>query len=134
MTQIFREFFIDIEPVPASRPRVSRWGTYYGKRYERFRRTVKPLLTPYSGEVLKGPLAVHLDFFVKPPKRLSRLFPRGDIDNYAKGPLDSMTNHGGFWIDDDQITELFASKQYAEGGNYGINIRIRRGKNNPSSV
>jgi len=33
----------DIDPIPASRPRVSRWSTYYPKRYTKFREKMKAL-------------------------------------------------------------------------------------------
>ena len=95
-TSSSREFFFPVEPVPASRPRVSRWGTYYGKRYEKFRKDMREVLRPIDLEPLAGDLEVTIEFIVSPPKTTKRTNPVGDIDNFIKGPLDSMTRHGGF--------------------------------------
>ena len=37
------------QPVPASRPRVTRWGTYYGKNYTRWRKAADDLLKEAKG-------------------------------------------------------------------------------------
>lgn len=107
---------LNIEPVPASRPRVSRWGTYYGKNYEKFRRDVRDILTDHNGQPLSGPINTIVELVVSPPKTTVRSFPRGDVDNYAKGVLDCMTSAGKFWGDDDQIVSLFVAKRFAQPG------------------
>lgn len=106
--------FIQVDPVPASRPRVSKWGTYYGKTYERFRTQVKELLRDHKGDPITGPIEALVEIVSPKPKTTNRDYPRGDVDNFAKGPLDSMTNAGSFWEDDDQITALAVVKRYAE--------------------
>jgi Holliday junction resolvase RusA-like endonuclease len=130
-----RKFFFSVEPVPASRPRVSRWGTYYGKRYEKFRRDMREVLRTIELEPLDGELVATLEFLVSPPKTTKRSHPRGDIDNYIKGPLDSMTHHGGFWRDDDQIVKITATKRFThEGETNGIKFSYRRTGNTDSST
>ena len=130
-----REYFFEVEPVPASRPRVSKWGTYYGKRYEKFRREMREVLRQYPEAPLVGPLAVWLEFHISPPKTTKREWPRGDVDNYIKGPLDSMTTHGGFWEDDDQIVFVRATKIFTEVGQpNGIRIRYGRCNRDPSAL
>ncbi len=86
------------------------------------------VLSSYDGqEKLFGALIADIEFVCKAPKSTSRRYPVGDVDNYAKGPLDAMTKHGGFWVDDDQIVELNVTKRYArEGETYGINFRYRQ--------
>jgi Holliday junction resolvase RusA-like endonuclease len=119
----YEKIFLPIEPTPASRPRVSKWGTYYGKNYERFRREVRDYLHDVGGTKLEGPLVVFLEFVVTPPKTTKRDTPRGDVDNYAKGPLDSLTSHGGFWDDDDQIVSLGIHKRFkTEDEEAGVHI------------
>ncbi len=60
--------------------------------------------------------------------------PRGDVDNFIKGPLDSMTSHGGFWNDDDQIVFIKATKVFTrEGQPNGIRLRYGRCSPDPSA-
>ena len=119
-----RDYFFPVEPVPASRPRVSRWGVFYGKRYEKFRKDMRECLREYTGTPLTQKLWVELEFICQLPKQTKRKFPRGDVDNFAKGPLDSMTSHGGFWSDDDQIVCLRVTKRFQrKGEDYGIRCR-----------
>lgn len=130
-----RSFFFEVIPVPASRPRVTRWGTFYGKKYQQFRLDMEKALTQtrFSPTLLTGDLWVEIEFIVPPPKTIRRTTPRGDIDNYVKGPLDSMTKHEGFWNDDDQIVHLEASKRYQkENEKYGIRIRYGSAKDSPA--
>lgn len=108
--------YLNTTPVPASRPRVSKWGTYYGKNYEKFRREVRDILAQHTGAPVVGPLVALIEIIVEPPKTTKRDFPKGDVDNYAKGPLDSMTSNGTFWGDDDQVVSLFVTKRFANTG------------------
>lgn len=110
-------FHLALEPVPASRPRVTRWGTHYGKKYNQFRAEVVPLANAYDGTKLPdGPLVVMLEHVVTKPRTSKRDFPRGDVDNYDKSPLDAMTKAEKFWTDDDQVVGLIAFKRFAEPG------------------
>ena len=120
------QLFIETEPTPASRPRVTRWGTFYGKKYEAFRREVKTLLVDHDGQQITGPVHAFIAIVCSPPKTTKRQFPRGDVDNFAKGPLDSMTTQGKFWKDDDQITALAVVKRFAEPNEVsGIHIMYK---------
>ena len=104
---------VPVEPVPASRPRVSKWGTYYGKRYTKFRKDAKIALEAMDlDEPLSGQLSVHLEFYCKRPKTTKRDTPRGDVDNYMKGILDSA--NGILWLDDEQIVKCSGKKVYED--------------------
>jgi Holliday junction resolvase RusA-like endonuclease len=108
--------FIPILPVPASRPRVTRWGTYYGKRYTEFRTIAKKLLQAVEWPCdfpLRGLLSVSVTFTVPRPKTTKRQSPRGDVDNYFK-TLDSLNEV--VWKDDDQIVWAIMAKEYGEPG------------------
>jgi Holliday junction resolvase RusA-like endonuclease len=107
---------LNVEPVPASRPRVSKWGTYYGKTYEKFRKEAKNQLFDHNGEKIEGPINALIEVVVTKPKTTKREYPRGDVDNFAKGPLDSLTSHANVWEDDDQIIGLAVFKRFAEPG------------------
>ena len=119
------DIFLDINPVPASRPRVTRWGVFYGKRYETFRRDMREIVRVDNLErftPLECPIECRLDFILDPPKTVQREVPRGDIDNFCKGPLDSL--NGILWKDDMQIVKLTANKRFKhDGETSGIRLR-----------
>lgn len=114
-----RVFHLPIEPCPASRPRWSKFGVYYSKNYTKFRQLSKKFADDWSHqEKLDGPVAVLIECVCTRPKSGRKLWPRGDVDNHAKGPMDSMTQSklGSFWVDDDQVVWLTCTKRYCEPG------------------
>lgn len=108
--QQWLSLFLPFDPVPASRPRVSKWGVYYGKRYKAYMKaadeTIPP--APFSFE---GNLTVTVEFVCRKPKTTKRQCPLGDIDNHCKSILDALTKKG-YWNDDDQIVHLYAHKRW----------------------
>lgn len=105
---------IDIPPVVASRPRVTRWGTYYGKKYTQWRKDAEQVIET-SLDTITNPCVVVVDQIVEKPKTSKLSFPRGDVDNYAKAPLDALTKKD-YWTDDNIILGLYTSKRFAEPG------------------
>lgn len=106
---------IPLPPVPASRPRVSRWGTYYLKTYATWKKSANEMLEPYAvPDLFLGLVNCSIEAIVKRPKKLTRRFPRPDVDNFAKAALDAITTARVVWNDDDQVTSLTVSKRYAE--------------------
>ena len=107
-----------LKPTPASRPRVSRYGTYYGKNYTRFRKLAAALIPKMLGKkhkIYKADQALEVTLLISVPKPKSdtnRRWPRGDIDNYAKGILDSC--NGLVWQDDDSITKIHIEKVWGD--------------------
>jgi len=118
---------LDVVPVPASRPRVSKWGTYYGKTYKAFRKAMEKELSGWEDPPIAGALIVDVTFHCKTPKKPTKLWPRGDIDNYLKALFDSL--NGIVWGDDDQIIMAVGSKVYAD--NPHIEVIIRPGRDRP---
>lgn len=109
---------IPVNPVPASRPRVTRWGTYFAKTYRQYREDAKRALPP-ADVPLEGPLAVSMVFTVRRPKSTKLAHPKPDIDNFAKAALDVLTTQG-YWQDDHQVIRLRCSKEWAEPGEPGM--------------
>ena len=112
-SELLFELTIPVNPVPASRPRVSKWGTYYSKTYEIFRTAMREALVRNNNTPVSIPVDVEVEAIVLKPRTGKREFPRGDVDNYAKGILDSLTSHAQVWDDDDQVINLCISKRYA---------------------
>ena len=111
-------------PVPASRPRVTRWATYYGKRHQACRAELCRLLDNNSLQlpaVLRGRLIIWVLFTIKKPKTTKLKIPRGDIDNYSKLLFDAMT--GRIWADDIQIEIMSARKSFGDVGMYDVWIK-----------
>jgi Holliday junction resolvase RusA-like endonuclease len=107
--------WIPLDPVPASRPRFSRWGgVHYGKRYTEFRKQAASLLEAL-GEVpglpLEGILHIDVVFHVRSPKKTTLKTPRGDVDNYFK-TLDVLNEV--VWKDDSLIESALMTKKYAD--------------------
>lgn len=109
-------FRLATEPYPASRPRVAKFGVYYGKNYSKFRKLAAPLAKTFDGHPIEGPFVILLDHVCTKPKTGKRAYPVGDVDNYAKGPLDVMKDAQKFFSDDDQVVGLLSFKRYAEPG------------------
>ncbi len=101
-----------LNPVVASRPRVTRWGVYYGKNYTQWRKTAMELIKN-SEDTIEKYCTVLVEQIVKKPKTSKKDFPRGDVDNYGKAPMDILTKKE-FWTDDDIVTGMFSSKRFAK--------------------
>lgn len=105
---------IELAPVPAARPRVSKWGTYYPPNYKDWKKAAEAFF-PFSPTPLEGALAVELEVVCKRPKKPTSPIPTGDVDNYAKAALDAV-NDAKLWHDDKQVVSLAVSKRYAGDG------------------
>ena len=113
-----------IAPVVASRARVTRWTTYFPKKYQAFRDEFKELLTNYDVTPTDSLLYVKLDFFVQIPKSWSKKKKlekdgqlcdnNADIDNYIKATLDSL--EGKYYDNDKQIVMIRARKYWSTNG------------------
>jgi len=106
-----------VPPVPASRPRVTRWGTYYTKTYKAYRVAAEAAIPQSKNVTLEGNLKATIEFVCHRPKTTKRICPRGDIDNHMKAILDSVVGHKdnpkGYIQDDMQITHVIATKRWA---------------------
>jgi len=113
--QLLASLVFPFNPVPASRPRVTRWGTYYSKTYKAWKEAAERSLQP--GTLHLGadiPLIVIVRVIARRPKSTKLTTPRGDLDNYVKAPLDVITKVGGYWKDDTQVVSIISWKRFAE--------------------
>lgn len=105
-------------PVPASRPRVGRWGVYYTPTYKQYKADAAKAIPLSTEPPLEGNLNASIEFVCYRPKTTKRSNPVGDIDNHLKSILDAMVGHKkhpkGYFHDDDQIISLTAVKRWAE--------------------
>lgn len=118
--------YLAMEPVAASRPRVTRWGTFYAEPYKSFLAAAPEALYAMDLPMLDGPLEVLLEVVCTKPKTSKLPHPRQDIDNFAKSVLDALTKAGA-WIDDAQVARLTVEKRFAESGEQarvGVEIRL----------
>lgn len=106
-------FRVDIEAVPASRPRVTRWGTYYTARYKEFLETLRKRIEDVDAPPQSNSVTIFLTFVIRRPKNPAHSYPRGDLDNYAKGVLDCLVKGCKIIHDDSQIIALHLRKAYA---------------------
>lgn len=107
------ELEFPVEPVPKARPRVGKKRTFTPKRTRDFERMIKDLAKlQMQVSPLDRCIGVEIKFYMTKPKKPSRPYPRGDIDNYCKSLLDGL--NGVAFIDDAQICNLKASKHYSD--------------------
>lgn len=114
------QYRFDINPVSASRPRVSRYGhAYFSGPYKAFREVCDTDKWQFveGVEPSAAPLKVDVECYVKRPKTTKLQYPKPDVDNYAKAILDQMNEV--LWEDDKQIIDLSISKSWSEAGEEG---------------
>ncbi|WP_266156752.1 RusA family crossover junction endodeoxyribonuclease [Dyella silvatica] len=105
------------EPVPASRPRVTRWGVFYAKTYRTWKQLAEKHCAPGTLNMTKTtPLFVVVESIFTKARTSKLTFPTPDVDNTAKGPLDVITKASGYWHDDKQVTWLVTGKRFAVKG------------------
>lgn len=109
-----------LNPVAASRPRVTRWSTFYGKRYTEYRGAAPEAIAKavkVAGVEDFLPIKEHVlivaIYEVKKPKTTKLDFPKPDIDNYDKALFDALSK-AEIWLDDHQILASFSMKRWAK--------------------
>lgn len=108
---------VSLDPVVASRVRVTRFGTFHAKPYATWITQAKKLIPEGTLSIHKNkPLIAVVESVVTRARTSKLVFPRGDVDNFAKGPLDVITKVGGYYDDDNQVVMLLTSKRFAEYG------------------
>lgn len=108
--------YLEIEPVAKGRPRTDKRGWVYTPKETRlFERDLQFMVRQqFAGIPLTGPLNVHVTFFMRRPKGVSKKLiahvKRPDADNLLKSVFDSL--NGILWNDDSQIYQGSFTKLY----------------------
>jgi Holliday junction resolvase RusA-like endonuclease len=110
-----------ISPVPASRPRVTKYGTYIAKTYAQYRKKISKQIDEMSIDLLTKPLYIETIFYMPIPKSFSKKMKDklngtfctvgGDMDNLLKAIWDSLNGYA--YIDDKQIVWSQGKKFYS---------------------
>ena len=110
-----------ISPVPASRPRVTRYGTYIAKTYAQYRKEICKQIDGLSIKKFTNPIYVETVFYMPIPKSFSIKKRNllngtfcdigGDMDNLLKALWDSLNGHA--YTDDKQIVWSQEKKIYS---------------------
>ncbi len=110
-----------ISPVPASRPRVTRYGTYIAKTYAQYKKEMCKQVDDLSIKKFTNPIYVETTFYMPIPKSLSikkrNLLDGtycdigGDMDNLLKALWDSLNGYA--YVDDKQIVWSQEKKIYS---------------------
>lgn len=122
-----------IDPVPASRPRVAQFGTYYLPKYQQFRKDMAKLLMGAKKTRYTQPLKLDVVFRVPLPKSYSQkkrtemdgayCATNFDLDNLEKALYDSM--NGVTYEDDRQIVMHTTRKVWVDGrGSIEVEIQV----------
>lgn len=125
------ELTFPVSPVAASRPRVSRHGSYYAGPYKRFRSEATDIVLEVLGDnfvPLTDKLNVDVECYCTRPKTTKLEYPKSDVDNMAKAVLDILNKR--LWEDDSQIVRLYITKQWAPAGEQGyFNVSLEKAIN-----
>lgn len=114
-------FFLHCDPIPAPRPRAVARGkfasVYHPADYTKWKEALVNEALNAQGipeEPLAGALVVTIHTYVTPPKTTKLTHPGPDVDNYAKGVLDALTQSKAIWADDKQVVDLRITKRWCD--------------------
>lgn len=127
---------IPIEPVPASRPRFTRFGhAYDAPKYRQFKKQVKIIIdNSYNGKLINSSAVAVEYYFYRPVQKslskkerfrrinnLVRPIVKPDLDNYVKAIQDCLIQH--ILSDDNEIVSMHAEKLYSDKPHIRVVIR-----------
>ena len=106
----------DLKPVPAPRPRVTRYGTYNNPKYTNYKKALKVIASSIIKEPLQDAIKMRLLFQFAMPKSWSKKKKAGafwhtqkpDTDNLIKSVKDALNSVA--YADDAQVCEISAIK------------------------
>ncbi len=120
------EIVIPIAPVPASRARIGKWGTYYPRTYATWMLEVRDMLAPFKAKPTDEDIYLSCTHVCRKPKTSKLGRPHGDFDNYLKGSVDAVTKAQLIWEDDKQVVWNVNAKRFVIGDEHP-HVHIRAG-------
>ena len=109
---------LEQQPVPASRPRVTQWGVYYGKNYTKYRKgsgmTVeRAVAQAQAGGFLPidSTLIMAQLFEGEKPRTTKLEYPNPDLDNFIKALWDALQKHKVI-LDDKKVIASIEMKRW----------------------
>lgn len=129
MSQSFAESIrLEITPVAAVRPKVTRWNTYYPGRYGDYLPELREMIRHrWAAPQKNGPCSLVVVFDMPRPKShygtgrnkdkvkdSAPEYPHQDVDNLLKGVMDAAS--GVVYEDDKWVMSVLATKRYGEPG------------------
>ena len=119
-------FTVEAEPVPAPRPRVTKRGVYYHKRYTDWLSQVRVAAVGLHSYNLHRPVSVCMHFYTARCHRM-------DVDNLAKGVMDALT--GIVWDNDNVVHSLLTCKSLPTRQHpVGVVVKIRKESHSERSL
>lgn len=112
---------VPITPVPASRPRVTKWGTYYSKTYKQWMHITASLVSESSSLPIAAPVKATVLFAIPRSRTSTLIVPVGDGDNYEKAIYDLLQKKG-YLADDKWITTAIWRKRFLPHGTEGYTL------------
>lgn len=110
-----------MRPKSKDRPRFSHGVTYTPKETQYAEQEIKKQLLACGARRFEGPCEVMIECFFLRPKKPSKPYPRGDVDNFAKLVLDAVQPE--IILDDHLVVSLICKKSYSTVEGYRIRIR-----------
>ncbi|MFM7027807.1 MAG: RusA family crossover junction endodeoxyribonuclease [Chakrabartia sp.] len=102
-------------PAPRARARaIGKFVQMYNPAdYTQWKAEVTEYLRNEVAPLGEGPFEVWVSVYKDPPKTTKLPFPKPDVDNYAKGVLDAVTQ-GELWPDDWLVGDLHIKKRWSD--------------------
>ena len=122
---------IPLIPMPAPRPRFSKFGTYNPKSYTEYKKNLLQLARIQSKSYFNGGIKLEVVFYMQIPASLSKKkqselieqvyhIKKPDTDNLIKSVKDSL--EGTFYKNDSQVCVVDAKKVYSHKPRTEINL------------
>jgi Holliday junction resolvase RusA-like endonuclease len=126
-------FFVEGNPIPqgsfrhigggriiAANPKLNAW-----------RETIaKQAVNAYTGDPIEEPVEILLEFHIRRPKTVTRLYPivKPDLDKQIRSCLDaiSLPRYAQILKGDEQVIDITASKRYSDTPGVKITIVTKR--------